>query len=572
METRRLMLAAFLSALIIVVWQTIFPPPAPIEENPAPVESIETVELGENSGESDPSDELSDGEPGTEEQAAEEKVVEVIEAAAEETIEIETESAVIRFSNKGAMLVSYELKDHENDDGEPLDLVRKRGKDLKPFAIVSPQGGSKLNSALWTWERGTDEQGQDRLAFRHSSNKGVGEKVFTWNEAGFMGAKLRIEGSPGWGALLGPGLNNEESRSSYGQTVDRVVGYKRGSEMETIPAEKPKESKFLSARGLDWITLEDNFFVVAAIPGQGVGEIEARPVLQRPEVNAELPRFLPIDTSSSEDDLKKELLLILSADQEEMELLTYFGAKTYSYLSEQPFGLEGTVRWGTYLGVLAKPLYLVLEWIHSNWNVNYGIAIILVTLLLKICFFPLTHKAQESMGKMQELSPKIQGIRNRYKNKLRDKQGRPNAEAQRQMNEEVMSVYRSAGVNPASGCFPMLLQMPVFFAFFRLLTTAVELRGAEWMLWIKDLSQPDPWYILPLLMGATSLGMQKMMPASSPDPMQRRIMQMMPIMFTAFAFTFPSGLVLYWLTNNVLTMGQQLLINKQKARKAAAAA
>ena len=132
-----------------------------------------------------------------------------------------------------------------------------------------------------------------------------------------------------------------------------------------------------------------------------------------------------------------------------------------------------------------------------------------------------------------------------------------------------MAVYRGAGVNPASGCLPILLQMPVFFAFFRLLTTAVELRGAGWLAWIHDLSQPDPYYLLPLLMGATSVAMQKMMPAS-PDPMQRRIMQMMPIVFTAFAFAFPSGLVLYWLTNNILTMAQQALINRMNKKEEAA--
>lgn len=569
METRRLMLAAFLSALIIVVWQSIFPPAPPVEETPVQDPTIESV-AAEDSKPSSGSDVEVAEEPLAEDESP--AVLEVVEATSEETILIETDRVSARFSNKGAMLLSYELKKHAGEEGANLDLVRERGKDLSPFAIVTPEGGSGLNSALWVWEKSLDEEGNDRIVFRHSSDKGVAEKSFSLDASGFMDVKIRVQGSPGWGTLLGPGLNNEEARSSYGQTVDRVVGYKRGSELETIPADKQKESKFLSARSLDWVTLEDNFFVVAAVPKLGVGEVEARPVLQRPEVDQNLPRFLPIDTSSSEDDLKKELFLVLSADREEMEVVTYFGAKTYSYLSKQPYGLENTVRWGAYLGFLAKPLYLVLEWIHSNWQVNYGIAIILVTFLLKLCFFPLTHKSQKSMGKMQELNPKIQAIRNRYKSKLRDKQGRPNVEAQKQMNEEVMSVYRSAGVNPASGCLPMLLQMPVFFAFFRLLTTAVELRGAEWMLWITDLSQPDPYYLLPLAMGATSLGMQKMMPAASADPMQRRIMQMMPLMFTAFAFTFPSGLVLYWLTNNVLTMGQQLLINKQKAREAGAAA
>jgi YidC/Oxa1 family membrane protein insertase len=171
---------------------------------------------------------------------------------------------------------------------------------------------------------------------------------------------------------------------------------------------------------------------------------------------------------------------------------------------------------------------------------------------------------------MQELNPKVQAIRSKYRPKLKDKQGRPNVEAQRLQNEEIMALYKKAGVNPVSGCFPILLQMPVFFAFFRLLSTAVELRGADWLLWIQDLSAKDPYYILPLVMGATSVLMQKMMP-QSPEPMQRRMMQLMPIMFTVFALAFPSGLVLYWVTNNLLTMVQQAVMNQVKKRKRAVA-
>ena len=174
------------------------------------------------------------------------------------------------------------------------------------------------------------------------------------------------------------------------------------------------------------------------------------------------------------------------------------------------------------------------------------------------------RKSQKAMTKMQELNPKMQAIRARYKHKLKDKQGKPNLEAQRQMNDEVMALYRHEGVNPASGCLPILLQMPVFFAFYRLLTLAVELRHAPWILWIQDLSMSDPYYVLPLLMGATSVLLQRMSPAP-PDPVQARLMQAMPIVFTVFAFAFPSGLVVYWLTNNLLTMVQQAMILRSKS-------
>lgn len=167
------------------------------------------------------------------------------------------------------------------------------------------------------------------------------------------------------------------------------------------------------------------------------------------------------------------------------------------------------------------------------------------------------------MTRMQELNPKVQAIRTKYRSKLKDKNGRPNPEASRQMNEEVMQVYKKAGVNPAAGCLPILLQAPVFFAFFRLLSTAVELRNAPWIGWVTDLSVADPYYVLPLIMGGTSVALQRMMPAA-PDPMQRRMMQLLPIMFTVFAFQFPSGLLIYWITNNVLSMLQQAITVRLK--------
>src|SRR4029077_6883660 len=178
---------------------------------------------------------------------------------------------------------------------------------------------------------------------------------------------------------------------------------------------------------------------------------------------------------------------------------------------------------------------------------------IVMTVLIKLLLLPLTHTSMVSMRKMQALNPKIQAIRERCRTERRDKQGRPNMEMQRKMNEEVMAVYRQEGVNPAGGCLPLLLQMPILFAFYRLLTTAVELRGAPWLLWIRDLSAADPYYVLPIVMGATQF-LQVRLGPQTPDPVQRRMFMFMPIAMTFFFLGFPSGLVLYWLTNNVLTI------------------
>jgi YidC/Oxa1 family membrane protein insertase len=211
-----------------------------------------------------------------------------------------------------------------------------------------------------------------------------------------------------------------------------------------------------------------------------------------------------------------------------------------------------------------------LQWIHGHMVANYGWAILLLTLLIKVVTLPLTHKSYVSMRKMQELNPKMQAIRERWRPKLKDRQGRANLEAQRKMNEEITGLFKAEGVNPAGGCLPMLLQLPILWAFYNLLSTAIELRGAPWFGWIHDLSVADPYYVLPIVMGATQVIQQRMTPQTG-DAMQRRMFQLMPIVFTVMFLGFPAGMVLYWLVNNVLTIAQQGVYNHLKSREALAA-
>ena len=192
-----------------------------------------------------------------------------------------------------------------------------------------------------------------------------------------------------------------------------------------------------------------------------------------------------------------------------------------------------------------------------------------MTIIIKIILVPLTHASFKSMQKMQKLQPKMEAIRRKYRPKLKDKQGRPNLEMNRKMNEEIQALFKQEGTNPAMGCLPILLQMPVFFGFFQILRQAVELWGVPWVGWIRDLSAPDPIWALPLIMGATQFLYTKTMPAPT-NPSQKIIMNTMPIWITVFAFGFPSGLVLYWLTNNVFTIIQQTGFNRlKKARELA---
>jgi YidC/Oxa1 family membrane protein insertase len=229
---------------------------------------------------------------------------------------------------------------------------------------------------------------------------------------------------------------------------------------------------------------------------------------------------------------------------------TFFGGpKEIKQL--ETIGLDKAINFGIF-GFLAKPLLKFFLFLH-HFIPNWGLVIIVLTLIIKVLLHPLTHKGFESMKKMQELAPKLEEIKKKYGN---DPQ---------KLNEEVMKLYREAGVNPMGGCLPMLLQIPVFFALYEIFLNAVELKGASF-LWVTDLSVPDPTYLMPVLMGASMILQQKLTPTTNPQ--QEKIFMIMAVVFTFMFATFPAGLVLYWLTNNIITAIQNLVINKTLQRKA----
>ncbi len=225
----------------------------------------------------------------------------------------------------------------------------------------------------------------------------------------------------------------------------------------------------------------------------------------------------------------------------------YAGPKLQNELEKISEGLDLTIDYGV-LTFLSKPLFWLLDKIYSFVG-NWGWAIIILTLLIKLAFYKLSETSYRSMAKMKQFSPKIQSIRERYGN---DRQ---------KMNQAMMDMYRQEKINPLGGCWPILIQIPVFIALYWVLLESVELRQADFIFWINDLSVRDPYFVLPLLMGISMYFQQKLNPAP-PDPMQAKIMQMLPIIFTAFFAFFPAGLVLYWVVNNLLSIAQQWKITK----------
>jgi len=202
---------------------------------------------------------------------------------------------------------------------------------------------------------------------------------------------------------------------------------------------------------------------------------------------------------------------------------------------------------------LVVPLLNALKWVDGYLG-NYGWSIVALTVLINLAMFPLRHKSVVSMRKMQEVQPEVKAIQDRY-SKLK-----ASDPARQKMNVELMNLYRERGVNPASGCVPMLLTLPVLFAFYSMLSVAIELRGAPFVGWIRDLSQPDPYFVTPLLMGATMFWQQKITPSTA-DPTQQKVMMVMPLMLSVMFLWAPSGLVLYWFVSNLWAIGQQYFTN-----------
>lgn len=229
------------------------------------------------------------------------------------------------------------------------------------------------------------------------------------------------------------------------------------------------------------------------------------------------------------------------------------GPKLQNAMEKVAKNLDLTIDYG-WAWFIAKPLFILLTFIHGLVH-NWGLAIIVVTLIVKGCLYPLTRAQYTSMAKMRMLQPKIQEMRERYGD---DRQG---------MSQAMMNLYKEEKVNPLGGCLPILLQMPIFIALYWVFMEAVELRHAPFFGWIQDLSAQDPYYILPILMGISMFLLQKMSPTPVADPMQQKVMMFMPVVFTGFFLFFPSGLVLYWLVSNLITIGQQQLIYRELEKK-----
>ncbi len=568
MDTRRLLLAFLLSLAVMLAWGKLFPPPPPPDAAPPPAEAETETRPEAPAAEEPPPAPLPEAPVAADREAmplTDEAAGEPLEASMEQRFVVETDGFRAVFTNRGAQLVSFELRDHVNADGGPVDLVRRRAGSPYPFGITGPEGGDlALNQVLFVGQRLDGANGEVTLSFAYRGSAGSAEKRFTFPGNGLFELEAAVLGRSDWGLALGPGIRNPSEEEFKSRFARRSAVYREGDKVKSVaPKEDVSEQ---GGVGLRWIGLQDTYFLAVLVPKSAVDRVLFKPMVALPDPGGGPERLVDAAAAAESKDLVREMQVVVRPQGDRIAAQAYWGPKEYGRLAGYPYGLEETIALG-WFRFLSLPILWGIRWIHEHMVPNYGWAIILMTVVIRVVLFPLTHKSTVSMQKMQQLNPKAQAIRQKYRSKLKDKQGRPNAEAQRKMNEEVMALYRSEGVSPAGGCLPMLLQMPILFAFYSLLSAAIELRHAPWVLWVRDLSAPDPLYVLPIIMGASQFIQQRMTPAAG-DPMQRRLFLLMPVFFTVLFLGFPSGLVLYWLTNNVLGIIQQVVYKRLKEGQA----
>lgn len=521
---KRLLVAAFLSLGVLLLWEWAGPKaPRP---TPATVPAVPTRGIA-----APPTAAVPVPTPAA--------TTERIAGATEGLTTLENPVARATFSNRGAVLTSFVLLKHFDGQGRPLELVRSVSDPaLKPLAL-SFEGNADLTRAAASALFAVEQSGR-ALTFRYADDRLSVEKEIRLGDGYLFDVKVKVAG-PAYTVLAGTGLRNptpKELESSYVMPASAVALV--GGKIEVIPAPKLKKEEAWPLAANAFVGVEDNYFIAVLAPRQ-------------PATARIVPVALP-PAAGAPDASKGEPTLSAGVSAAgPLDLRAYFGPKDVEILETTGLGLERTVDFGWY-GILARPLLWLLKKAYS-WTGNYGLAILLVTLLIRILLFPLMHKSYASMKKMQKLAPKMNAIRDKYKKAKTDA-------AQRQkMNQELMQLYQAEGYNPMSGCFPVLLQLPILVAFYNVLSRAVELRHAPFMFWIKDLSAVDGSYVLVILMIVTMYIQQAMTP-STVDPMQKKIFMAMPLLWGFMLKNMPAGLVLYWLFSNVLTILQQMLINR----------
>ena len=531
---KRLPLALALMMLVLLVSQYLFKP-APGPKPVAPVNNKAAAVVTEKPSTAATAMGATNG-GGTQ-----------VQAAAEQTNAIDTALYHIVFTNRGAAVKTWVLKKYQDNDGKPLELINAAATNVPlPFSIEAT--GQKLtvdpNTVLYQAKPAANGTGID---YDYSDGKTTIHKSFQFGQDSYLAevkSQVLENNTPVPHLLMWRG-GFGDPRVRNAASNEHTVRYDAGaSKLITKTPKDAKNGPVTDTGNYTFGGLEDNFFAAVALPnaGDSSSSLEVRTYSDDVKLPGE-EKTVPYVGAG-----------VATGAQNDVSL--FVGPKDIDILKKVNPKLTQIVDWG-FFGIIAKPLFLWLNWVNDHWTNNFGWAIIVVTLIINLALFPFRLSSLKSARKMQKLQPQIQAINAKYKNVgLRDPK-------KAEQNEEVMALYKKEGVNPVGGCLPMVVQLPFFYAFYRVLSIAIELRHAPWM-WVPDLSSAEalPIHLLPIILVATQFFTQRLTPAEGVDASQEKMVMMMPLFFGFMFYTSPAGLVLYWLTGNLVGIVQQLVINR----------
>jgi YidC/Oxa1 family membrane protein insertase len=538
-DEKRMLLAFVLMIAILGIWSKFYKPPvAPPKPPSASVASVSTGNA-----------------PGTTQAAPIAPPAGALQASDAETIVVDGPVYRVELSNRGATAHSWRLQKYFDDQNppRPLELVNTAAAqqfDAWPLSVTldDPQLESKANTGLYQVSpQSTSFQAPVELTFHWSDGHlDVVKKLkFDTNYQIELDASASLDGkalpiAAGWRGGFGDIAIAKQSQIVnvfYSQNLKlNLLQYKK------LGVSGHSDQRALQPGTLEFAGIEDQFFAAAFLPNtSGVNLwhwVQQRDVMQEGKPAQEPEAQIAIGSTTPGP----------------ISLRIFVGPKDLNILGQLKPPLDDLIQFG-WFGIIAKPLLFALQWTH-RYVPNWGWAIVVLTIVINIPLFPLKVSSWRSMKKMQKVAPEVQSIQNRYKKYSM------NDPRKRKMNEEVMAVYNREGINPFGSCLPMLVQFPFLLAFYRMLGGVIELRHAPWFGWIHDLSAHDPYYILPIVMTITMYLMQKMTPTPSADPAQAKMLAFMPLFMGFIFINLSSGLNLYYLTSNIVGIGQQYYLVK----------
>lgn len=467
----------------------------------------------------------------------------------EEVVVVETPLFRAGISGQGGVITSWELKKYltQTEENVPVQLVYPNGQFPGPLTVQikgNEAETQRLRQGNFQVQKNFNELDEShptgKVLLTHSSSESdlwIQKELTFHYDSYVVDIIIRTRGISGdINVLLGTNFGVVE----WGQGFIGLLGsaWMVGDELEKLSPDA--DAPILRREGpVRWLALQDKYFMSVFIPEHANG------LYSKLETEMVVSAGMSLPGGSGEQVHKTKL---------------YAGPKKYDVLKSFEIGLEDTIDFGWFIygswsivKAVAKPLFSVLRFIY-DYTHNYGVAIILLTLGIKLLFVPLQYKSYKSMQGMQTIQPKVLALQEKFKDN------------KEKLNQELMKLYKEHKVNPVGGCLPMVLQMPVFVALFNILYMTIDLRQAPFMLWVTDLSAQDPYYVLPVLMGISMVVQQKIMPTTM-DPTQAKMMMILPVGLTFLFVTFPAGLVLYWVTNNVLTVTQQFVTDRYILKK-----